>query len=75
MKGGIPHRHTVETTRPTTPASVQQQGLPTTGRWLLWILFLALLLCANMAQAQGLAPLPTKGREFWMGYMQDPYGP
>ncbi|MBK8612663.1 MAG: gliding motility-associated C-terminal domain-containing protein [Flavobacteriales bacterium] len=64
----------METTRPTTPASVQQQGLPTTGRWLLWILFLALLLCANMAQAQGLAPLPTKGREFWMGYMQNAYG-
>ncbi|MCC7502611.1 MAG: gliding motility-associated C-terminal domain-containing protein [Flavobacteriales bacterium] len=53
---------------------MQQQAFPTTGRWLLWALFLALLLCANMAQAQGLAPLPTKGREFWLGFMQNAYG-
>ncbi len=32
------------------------------------------MLLAGPMRAQGTAPLPTKGRQFWLGYMQNAYG-
>ncbi|MBL8001738.1 MAG: hypothetical protein JNL05_07250, partial [Flavobacteriales bacterium] len=43
-------------------------------RWALWSLFILLLLVANRVQGQTTGPLPTKGRTFWAGYMQNAYG-
>lgn len=45
-----------------------------TDRLLLWALFVGLLLIAGSVSGQGTAPLPTKGRHFWLGYMQNAYG-
>jgi gliding motility-associated-like protein len=43
-------------------------------RLLLWALFVVLLLIAGTVSGQATAPLPTKGRQFWLGYMQNAYG-